>query len=173
MMPISFKHISTPADWRKTHLGARARIPTTIIFAGEFSATLLIHVSVANSLTQHGKSDAWTKRCLEIRASRAGFLRQPGPLARTRAVDTRPKLASTGCILMWNRCVGGEAWSIDNCSWCGVSELAQSGSRVRFVGEDDKRVMIMMATVVVSPQDPQYMCAQLIFGGKNHSGLAG
>ena len=44
-------------------------------------------------------------------------------------------------------CVGGKPGPST-----GASELAQSGSRVRFMGEDDKRVM--KATVAVSQQEP-------------------
>ena len=135
--------------------GARARIP--IISAWKLSAT----VRSMFLLYSQWQSDAWTRRCLGIRA---GLRTQSGPLAMThvRWIHGQSGRDSTDCTLMWTHFVGGwKVGPIDMCSWCDVSE---SGSRVPFIGEDDQRAMT--ATVVVSRQDPQDTCAQLIFGCK-------
>ena len=55
--------------------------------------------------------------------------------------------------------VGVEAWPIDMGSWCDVSKHAQSGCCVRFMGEEDKRVM---SATVLSQQDLRHTSAQLI-----------
>ena len=164
MMPISFEHISTMPDGRKTHFWRTCTHTHNNHLCVEAIGIVARPCFCCEQSDSTWKNDARTRRCLSVRAARASHWRQRGPLVMThvRWIHVGRGRESTDCKLMWIHCVGGwNAWPMDNCSWCDVIELAQSGSRVRFTREGDKRVMT--STAAVSERDPQDTCAQLIF----------
>ena len=76
------------------------------------------HFCCEQSDSKNGNSDAWARR------------------THVRWLHGQSGRESTDCTLMRTHCVDGwRAWPVDKFSWCDVSELPQSGSRVRFMGE--------------------------------------